>query len=110
MFAGGMEQRLERDGIPFGTLKQSIQYLSPGTVRTEELVAERRLQHDGDPVIRSAVQAARCYRDCNMNARLDKRNSTSLIDSAMAMVIAVSGWHTVSPESTYEHKDLRTFG
>lgn len=110
MFASGLEQRLERDGIPFGTLKQSIQYLSPGTVKTEELIAEGRLAHDGDPVLRSACQHAKAYRDCNNNARLDKRSSKSLIDPAMALVMAVSAWHTVSPESVYEANDLKTFG
>ena len=110
MFASGLEQRCERDGIPFGTLKQSIQYLSPGTVRTEELIAEGRLAHDGDPVLRSACQASKAYRDTNNNARLDKRSSKSLIDPAMALVMAVSAWHTVSPESVYEASDLKTFG
>ena len=79
-------------------------------MKTEELIAEGRLAHDGDPVLRAACQAAKAYRDCNNNARLDKRSSKSLIDSAMALCMAVSAWQTVSPESVYEANDLKTFG
>jgi len=110
MFCSQLEQRCEASGVPFGTLKQSIQYLSPGTIKTEELIAEGKLFHDGDPVLRSATQHCRVYRDINLNARLCKKSSTGLIDSAMALTIAVSCYITVSPESVYEHSDLKVFG
>ena len=110
LMAGMIDQVLQRDGIQIDALRQSIQYLSPGTILTEELFVEKRIRHDGDPVLRQCLQNARAYTDCNSNMRLDKKRSDGLIDPAMALIMAVSAWNTISPESQYEEHDLRVFG
>ena len=111
MACGWGEQVLERqDGIQMGALKQSIQYLSPGTCKILELCASKQLQHDGDPVLRAALQGSRSYTDCNANTRLDRKRSDGLIDPAMALVMAVSNWMTSETTSAYETQQLRIFG
>jgi phage terminase large subunit-like protein len=85
---GWGEAQLEAEGLPVWGLQQTIVQLSPGTLHVEQLVAEQRITHDGDPVLARAVANARTYRDANQNVRLHKQKSEGLIDPAMALCMA----------------------
>jgi len=110
LMVGMIEQKATAAGIPFGCLKQSITYLSPGTILAEEMLVDGRLHHDGDPVLRAAMQNAKVYvADINQNRRLDKKRSDGLIDPAMALIFAISAYTGTDTVSIFEDRDLRVF-
>ena len=89
---GWGERELEMEGMPVMGLPQRITELSPGVLKIEDMVASGSLSHDGDPVLRQAVQNAKAWQDTNLNARLCKKRSEGLIDPAVALTIAGRAW------------------
>ena len=86
------EREMEMEGLPIMGLPQRITELSPGVLKVEDLVASHQIHHDGDPVLRQAVQNAKAWQDTNLNARLCKKRSEGLIDPAVALTIAARAW------------------
>jgi phage terminase large subunit-like protein len=69
---------------------QQYSFLSPALKTLKSKILEKKLQHNGDPLLRSMVENARVLTDPSGNIRLDKSKSTSRIDGLVALNIAAS--------------------
>ncbi len=84
-----MTQNLEEMGftvVPFG---QGFKDMSPPTKELMKLVLEKRLIHDGNPVLRWNMDNIYIKQDPAGNIKMDKAKSTEKIDGAIACVMAL---------------------
>ncbi len=66
---------------------QSDARMAPASLTLYELIRERRLVHDGDPVLRSHVLAV-VGSESERGVRISKRKSRKRIDAAVALAMA----------------------
>lgn len=85
----GSAQRLEELGAPMIEFPQNNSKMVPATRLLYEVVADRRLRHGGDPTAREHALSA-VVRETEMGLRLSKSRSRALIDSTVALAMAVT--------------------
>lgn len=76
--------------LPFG---QGYKDMAPALEATESLATDGRLRHGNHPVLRWCMSNAKVISDPSGNRKLDKARSTSRIDPAVALVMAVGAMH-----------------
>ena len=82
---------LEGTGLNMIRYAQTDALLAPATTRTYELVADRRIRHDGDPILAEHVGASRAkLTERGMRITKLRRGSPRKNVAAVAMVMAVS--------------------
>lgn len=84
-----MVQNLEGMGftvVPFG---QGFKDMSPPTKELMKLVLEKKILHDGHPVLRWNMDNIYIKRDPAGNIKADKEKSTEKIDGAVATIMAL---------------------
>ncbi len=82
--------RLEKvDGFVCVPMRQGVMSLSAPTKSLEKAILDRRLRHDGHPVLRWNVSNASVKEDDNGNIKPSKEFSTGRIDGVAALVMAV---------------------
>ena len=84
-----MSQHLEELGftvIPFG---QGFSSMSPPTKELMKLVLEKKIAHNGHPVLRWNFDNVTIRQDPANNIKMDKAKSTEKIDGAVATVMAL---------------------
>ena len=102
-------QDLEEMGltvIPFG---QGFRDMSPPTKELLKLVLEKKIAHDGNPVLHWNFDNALIRKDPAGNIKLDKEKSTEKIDGAVASVMALDRalrGGVTETESVYERRGL----
>ncbi|GIV51427.1 MAG: terminase [Candidatus Kapaibacterium sp.] len=88
--AAQLAEQIEKDiGIPVARIPQTCAGLTLGTRTVESLVLENRLRHDGNELLRWAVNNVEIQQDHAGNRKPDKRSRSGKIDPANAMVMAV---------------------
>lgn len=81
-------QRLDAEGLPVELFPQSHVRMVPASGLLYDAVMEKRLVHDGDPIVSEQVLAAG-VREVPQGWRLDKRVRSRSIDAAIALAMAV---------------------
>ena len=71
-------------------IRPLVLHFSPAMKELEELVACRRLQHDGDPVLGWMIANVVCHRDAKDNIYPKKEKVENKIDGAIALIMALS--------------------
>ena len=107
-----MVQNLEGMGftvVPFG---QGFKDMSPPTKELMKLVLERKVAHDGHPVLRWNMDNIYIRTDPAGNIKADKEKSTEKIDGAIATIMALDRaircGNEIS-ESVYDTRGLLVF-
>ncbi len=103
--AEATRQRLERHGLTMTKVPQTMSFLNEATKRLGDLVVNKRLVHDGHPVLRWMASNMVVWMDTSGNIRPDKAKSTEKIDGIVATVIALSVWLR-QPDSRPEDPEL----
>lgn len=86
--ASQLEKNLLTAGMKVVEVRQGFFTLSEPTKDLEGVIAERRLTHYDDPILKWAVGNVVLTSDENDNVRPNKKKSRYKIDPAMAMIIA----------------------
>lgn len=104
-----MSQDLEGAGftvVPFG---QGYKDMSPPTKELMRLVLDRRIAHDGNPVLRWMMDNIFVRTDPAGNIKPDKERSTERIDGVVAMIMALdraTRHGSPAPSSVYDERGL----
>lgn len=86
-------QELQDDhGLPMIEVPQTMKSLAGGAQRLEQLVLQRAVATDGNPVLRWMVSNAVARRDPDNRVRPDKKRSGQKIDAVSAWVSALAIW------------------
>jgi len=98
---------MERQGLKPILFPMTIQALSPGCKMLEGLLADSKLRHDGNKVMRWQVSNVVRWEDNNENIRPDKKKSADKIDGVMslAMALARMQMQNVGP-SIYDKREM----
>lgn len=86
--AGLISQELSDEGLEMVEIRQGIHTLSEPTKNFRERVYERKVLHNGNPVLTWAVSNAVTRQDHNENIMLDKDKSTNRIDPIASTINA----------------------
>jgi phage terminase large subunit-like protein len=84
-----MADRLAKRRLPMVEHRQGFASMSNPMKRVEELVAQNRLRHGGNPVLAWQVGNVHRDEDAAENIKPNKKRSTGRIDAAVAMIMAV---------------------
>lgn len=104
-------QLRDSDGLPVDFLRQGFLSLSDPTKQLLRLVLQRKLRHDGNPLLAWTVANAVAVSDPAGNLKLDKKKSRQKIDGAAALVNATAGANVAdddSEPSVYETRGILT--
>jgi phage terminase large subunit-like protein len=92
-------ETLEGEGIAMELFPQSNERMAPAAADLRQAILERRLAHDGDPVLATHIMAA-IPKDVGQGFKLDKaKRSGPDIDAAeaLSMALAISGEEQTEP-------------
>lgn len=81
-------QDMEAEGFDPIEIRQGINTLGEPTKNFRDLVLEKRIIHNGNPVLTWAIGNAVTRQDSNLNIMLDKNKSTQRIDPIAAIINA----------------------
>jgi len=98
---------LTSEGMPMQPLRQGFASLSAPTVELENLVADTKVHHYGNPVLAWMCGNVVLQRDAAGNIKLDKGKSKEKIDGMAALVNALAGYMSGPAESEYIYEDGR---
>lgn len=83
--------------------------LSEPTKKLDALMREKRLRHNGSPLLRWCIGNVVAKEDANGNVFPKKSHSKLKIDPAIAIIMALAGWlQSNEKESIYERRGIRT--
>ncbi len=85
-----LAQQLEKDGFQILPFPGSISYYNAPTKQLELLVRERRLVHDGNSLLRWAVQNTSLEVDSNGNCRPKRQTEGEKIDPVVSVILGLS--------------------
>lgn len=83
-------QDLEDEGFTCREFIQGYRTYTPAIRWIESLIADRKLRHDGNPILRWAISNLKMDHDPAGNSKPNKPKSTAKIDPAVAMIMAAS--------------------
>lgn len=100
--------RLLADNVPAIEVPQTMAALTSASKAFEGLVFERKLRHDGNPVLRWCVTNAVAREDGNGNIKPDKERSPERIDGLVAIITGLVRALVAPPGgSVYDTRGLR---
>lgn len=113
-FAGQVAAQLYRDGAGIEVLElpNTFARMNPPSLEFERLVAERKLRHDGNPVLRWCVANVAIVRNPGGLIMPSKSKSRERIDGVSATVMAIGASMAAPPEkptSVYNRRGLLAF-
>lgn len=82
-------QNLENDGIPASVYRQTTQNMSFPMKEVESLVLEKRIHHDGNPVLTWMLSNVVCHVDVKENVFPRKERAENKIDGAVALIMGI---------------------
>ena len=77
-------------GVPMVEIRPTVLNFSPAMKELDELVAAKRLHHNGDPVLAWAIANVVCHRDAKDNIYPRKDDPAKKIDAAIALIMALA--------------------
>jgi phage terminase large subunit-like protein len=87
--ASYLMQRLEVAKLPVFEYRQTIQNMSLPMKELEGLVLQRRIHHNGDPILAWMISNVVCHTDVKENVYPRKEKPENKIDGAVALIMAV---------------------
>lgn len=108
-YASQLILRLENDGLPCVVMRPSVVNFSDPMKHLESLVLDRRLHHDGDPVLAWMASNVVARRDDKGNVYPIKQSEREKIDGIVAAIMALAGACSAeqpSGPSVYEERGL----
>lgn len=109
--ASMLVQELQSDGMTMVQFGQGFRDMSPPTKELMRMVLDRKIAHDGNPVLRWCIDNAMVKTDPAGNIKIDKEKSTERVDLAIALVMALdraSRSTENNSESVYDMRGLLT--
>jgi phage terminase large subunit-like protein len=97
--------RMQEQGFPMVEIRARVQNFSEPTKRLEALMAERKIHHDGDPVLAWMLSNVVGHYDRKDNVYPVRERPENKIDGAIALIMALSRAMTESgsrPRNIYE--------
>ena len=96
-----------QDEVLMNPFEQSIMNMSYPTKKLDQLIAQKKLNHYGNPVLRWMNGNVKIYRDANDNIKIVKHKSTDKVDGMIALVMAIGEWEAakMTPKSKYDDPD-----
>jgi phage terminase large subunit-like protein len=103
-----LRSHLEDAGAPIWEIGQGFASMSPPFKELGRLVAERKLRHAGNPVLRFCASGMATLEDPAGNIKPDRKRSTSRIDGMVALIMAIAAWlaDETPGRSVYEDRGL----
>ena len=105
-----MGDHLLADGAPMVKFRPTVEHFSPALKELLALIAERRIHHNGDPVLAWAISNVVGHYDANENVFPRKERQENKIDPVTALIMALGMaalikakkkfWAVTSSEST----------
>lgn len=77
-------------GLPMVEIRPLVLHFSPAMKELEEIVAAKRLEHTGDPVLAWMIANVVCHRDAKDNIYPRKEKPENKIDGAIALIMALA--------------------
>lgn len=87
--AAHLIQNLSDEGLPASEYRQTVQNMSYPMKELEALVLERRLHHDGNPVLSWMLSNVIAHTDAKDNIYPRKEKAENKIDGAVALIMAL---------------------
>lgn len=99
---------MTEEGVPMQKLRQGYASLSAPTVELENLAADGKIHHYGNPVLAWMAGNVELQRDPAGNIKLDKGKSKEKIDGMAALVNALAGYMSreQAEDSVYNTRGL----
>lgn len=101
------------DTVKMTPFDQSITTISYPTKHLDVLVAQKKLHHFGNPVLRWMVSNVAIYRDPNDNIKVVKHKSTDKVDGVVALIMALGELITYkmqkNVQSVYATRGILTY-
>lgn len=94
--AAYLMKRLDNVGITVVEYPQRLQYFAPPCRLLEEVLAERKLAHGGNPVLRWQAGHVAVKSDDNGNLRPTRKGSADKIDGIVATLMAMGLWQRLT--------------
>jgi phage terminase large subunit-like protein len=97
--------RMQEQGFPMVEIRARVQNFSEPTKKLEALMAERKIHHDGDPVLAWMLSNVVGHYDRKDNVYPVRERPENKIDGAIALIMALSRAMTESgsrPRNIYE--------
>ena len=103
-----MSQNLTEDGFTMADFGQGYKSMSPACKDLLKIILEKKLRHNGNPVLRWMADNVMAVTDAAENVKFDKSKSTERIDGIVAAVMAIDGLARREPSSIYETRGVIT--
>lgn len=105
--ASQFAQNMASAGLEMTEFKMNTGNVSEPLKYLDALIRERRLFHDGNPVMRWCFSNVVCKEDHNGNIYFRKAHAKFKIDLAVAATMAIAGWiQEQEKESVYESRGV----
>jgi len=82
---------LQAHGITLREFGQTLRNYNEPMKECESLIREKRIVHDGNPVLRYMIGCTSVFKDSSGNVRPDKKSSKDKIDGVTALLMALAG-------------------
>ena len=99
-----LQQQLTDDGLEVTTFGQGYASMTAPTKELARLVSNRKLRHDGHPVLRWMMGNLMVERDAADNVKPSKKVSSEKIDGCVATIMALGRYMVIGDQvgSVYE--------
>ena len=87
-----MAQELQGEGVTIYPFRMGYRSFSLPTKKTEKLISDLRIDHQGNPCLRWQAQNTAITEDAMENVKPNKKESQGRIDSIVALIMAVERW------------------
>lgn len=106
-----MAQHLTESGFTVVQFGQGYKDMSPASKELERLLLDKKIAHNGNPVLRWMVDNVALQRDAAGNIKPSKEKSFERIDGVVAMIMALdrAQKNENAEESIYDTRDLLVF-
>jgi phage terminase large subunit-like protein len=85
----GTQTRLQAIGLPVVTFGQGFASMSPAVKEVERLILDRKIAHDGNPVMRWCLGNVAIAQDPAGNIKIDRAKAREKVDGAVALAMAI---------------------
>lgn len=101
-------QRLQLDNLPVLEYRQTVQNMSMPMKELEALVLQKRIHHNGNPVLTWMMSNVVCHYDAKENVYPRKEAPANKIDGAVALIMAIGMY--LSPQEAPKTYQLLFLG
>lgn len=95
-----LSNRLSADGFNMVEVRPTVLNFSEPMKEIDVLVRQRRLHHNGDPVMAWMVSNVVCHTDAKDNIYPRKERPENKIDGVVALIMAIARWTVGEDEAT----------